>query len=82
MVTFGSLDPDRVPVVKMTIHGVQILIVFVIWCLEISVFVNGTASINGQNGWAFGAVRSRPFVFQPFSFSSSRGIRVVQTTSI
>lgn len=53
----NSLDPDRIPMVKMVIHGVQILLIFVIWCLEINIFVDKKSTITGQNGWTFGAVR-------------------------
>jgi hypothetical protein len=56
MVSFNSLDPDKVPMTKMSIHAAQIVLAFVIWCLEITVFVNGQARINGQNGWTFGVV--------------------------
>lgn len=56
----NSLDPDRVPTFKLIVHLAQILLIFVIWCLEINVFVDGKAKITGENGWTFGAVRD-PF---------------------
>ena len=64
MVSLNSIDPDRVPTFKLVIHGLQILFVFVIFCLEISVFVDKKATITGQNGWTFGAVR--PCADSPF----------------
>ncbi|SPN97665.1 uncharacterized protein DNG_01178 [Cephalotrichum gorgonifer] len=54
MVSLPSIDPDRIPSAKMAVHGLQILLVFVLWCLEISVFVDGEAKVNGRNGWTFG----------------------------
>ena len=78
MVSFGFVDPDRVPTFKMVVHGVQILLIFVMWCLEINIFVDKKAKITGQNGWTFGAVRVSshpPKCFEPTPLldSSSQG---------
>ena len=54
--TLNSLDPDRVPTFKLIVHLAQIILVFVIWCLEINVFTADKAKIVGENGWTFGAV--------------------------
>lgn len=56
MVSLNSIDPDRVPTFKLVVHGVQIIFVFVIFCLGINIFVDGDSTITGQNGWTFGAV--------------------------
>lgn len=72
----NSLDPDRIPMVKMIIHGAQIILIFVIWCLEINVFVDKKSTITGQNGWTFGAVRGLPCPFHsPPCRPSSQGRR-------
>ena len=56
----NSVDPNRVPMLKMIVHFVQIILIFVIWCLEITIFVDKKATVTGQNGWTFGAVRCPP----------------------
>ncbi|PNH45173.1 hypothetical protein VD0004_g2672 [Verticillium dahliae] len=47
-------DPENVPMLKMGIHCLQILLAFVLWCLEIAVFVGDKAEVTGNNGWTFG----------------------------
>ncbi|CAI4213823.1 unnamed protein product [Parascedosporium putredinis] len=54
MVSLNNIDPDRVPSAKMAVHGLQIVLVFVAWALEIAVFRDSEAKITGQNGWFFG----------------------------
>ncbi|PKS08000.1 hypothetical protein jhhlp_006612 [Lomentospora prolificans] len=54
MVSLTNIDPDRVPSTKLAVHGLQIVLVFVAWALEIAVFRDSDANINGQNGWVFG----------------------------
>lgn len=49
-------DPDYVPGVKLGLHTAQIVLSFVLWCLEIAVFRADDAEIVGQNGWTFGVV--------------------------
>lgn len=64
MLSLNAIDPDRVPTFKLALHLVQIIFIFVIFCLEINVFVDDDATITGQNGWTFGAVGSpspKPF---------------------
>lgn len=41
-------------------HSLQIIISFVIWCLQIGVFVNEESRIVGNNGWTFAVVRVLP----------------------
>jgi uncharacterized membrane protein YgcG len=47
-------DPNYVPPVKLGLHAFQVLLVFVLWCLEIAVFNGKDAKITGLNGWTFG----------------------------
>ncbi|KAH7318367.1 hypothetical protein B0I35DRAFT_409269 [Stachybotrys elegans] len=47
-------NPQSVPSIKLGLHGAQILLSFVIWCLEIAVFTSDDARIVGNNGWTFG----------------------------
>lgn len=49
-------DANYVPPVKLGLHGAQVLLVFVLWCLELAVFNGEDAEITGLNGWTFGAV--------------------------
>ena len=50
-------DAELVPSVKLGLHTVQIIFAFVVFVLEIIVFRDSDARINGQNGWVFGLVR-------------------------
>lgn len=59
-------DPENVPMLKMGIHCLQILLAFVLWCLEIAVFVGDKAEVTGNNGWTFGVV-SYQLLFAPVS---------------
>jgi hypothetical protein len=47
-------NPDLTPKVKLGLHAAQVLLVFVIWCLELAVFNGEDAEIRGLNGWTFG----------------------------
>ncbi|CAH0017248.1 unnamed protein product [Clonostachys rhizophaga] len=47
-------EPSYVPPVKLGLHVAQLVISFVIWCLEIAVFRGEDAQIVGLNGWTFG----------------------------
>lgn len=49
-------EPSYVPPVKLGLHVAQLVISFVIWCLEIAVFRGEDAQIVGLNGWTFGVV--------------------------
>jgi len=49
-----ELNPEQVPLYKLILHSIQIVLVFVIWCLEIAVFRGEDSTINGNNGWVFG----------------------------
>lgn len=49
-------DPDYVPKVKLGLHAFQVVLVFVLWCLELAVFNGKDAEITGLNGWTFGVV--------------------------
>jgi hypothetical protein len=49
-------NPDLTPKVKLGLHVAQVLLVFVIWCLELAVFNGEDAEIRGLNGWTFGVV--------------------------
>lgn len=59
MAIFDNLewDADYVPGVKLGLHSMQILFGFVIFVLEIILFKDDKAAINGNNGWPFGLVR-------------------------
>jgi hypothetical protein len=50
-------DPENLPGLKLGLHIAQLLLAFVAFALEISVFKDGKSSIVGDNGWAFAAVR-------------------------
>ncbi|KAK8100961.1 uncharacterized protein PG998_007634 [Apiospora kogelbergensis] len=56
MAIFDNLewDADYVPGVKLGLHSMQILFGFVIFVLEIILFKDDKAAINGNNGWPFG----------------------------
>ncbi|KAL6849325.1 hypothetical protein ACO1O0_008864 [Amphichorda felina] len=47
-------DPNYVPPVKLGLHCAQILLSFVLWCLELAVFNGKDSKIVGTNGWTFG----------------------------
>jgi hypothetical protein len=49
-------DPNYVPPVKLGLHIAQIVLSFVLWCIEIAVFRGEDAKIVGNNGWTFGVV--------------------------
>lgn len=49
-------DPNYVPPVKMGLHAAQLVLTFVLWCLELAVFNGKDAKIVGKNGWTFGVV--------------------------
>ena len=51
-------DPNYVPPVKLGLHCAQILLSFVLWCLELAVFNGKGSKIVGTNGWTFGVVSS------------------------
>ncbi|CCC13308.1 hypothetical protein SMACR_06599 [Sordaria macrospora] len=48
-----ELDPEKIPLFKLIFHVAQIVLGFVVWCLEIAVFKTDKVPINGQNGWTF-----------------------------
>lgn len=57
-------DPTNVPTVKLGLHIAQILLSFVVWCLEIGVFAR--SKVTGDNGWTFAVVRQvHPFPTTP-----------------
>ena len=51
-----EMDPDHVPKAKLVLHGAQVLLVFVLWCLELAVFNGKDSEIESRNGWTFGVV--------------------------
>lgn len=51
-----NIDPDLLPKLKLGLHCGQILLSFVLWCMEIAVFRGDKAKITGLNGWTFGVV--------------------------
>lgn len=51
-----DLDPDLLPKLKLGLHIGQIVLAFVLWCMEIAVFRAKKAQITGLNGWTFGVV--------------------------
>jgi hypothetical protein len=54
---FGKeIDPDYVPGVKLGLHSFQIIFSFILWCLEVAVFVDKTTTVNSNNGWTFAVV--------------------------
>ena len=53
-----EFDPEKIPLFKLLAHGLQIIFVFVAWCLEITVFRAEGAAVNGNNGWTFAVVSS------------------------
>lgn len=57
-----ELDPEKIPLFKLIFHVAQIVLAFVVWCLEIAVFKADKVPINGQIGWTFAVVR-RTHVF-------------------
>jgi hypothetical protein len=64
-------DPNYVPMVKLVLHGLQILISFVVWCLEIAVFMGKGSHITGDNGWTFGVVSSAICIWRREGFVPS-----------
>lgn len=46
--------PESVPSLKLGLHIAQIVLAFVVFALEISVFRDDKAEIVGNNGWTFG----------------------------
>lgn len=53
-------DPENVPLVKLGLHIAQVVFAFVVFCLEISVFRDDKAIINGNNAWPFAVVSWSP----------------------
>ncbi|ROT39223.1 hypothetical protein SODALDRAFT_323646 [Sodiomyces alkalinus F11] len=53
MMKIFDWDPEIVPGAKLGMHSFQIIFSFVIWCLQIGVFVNDDSRIVGNNGWTF-----------------------------
>ncbi len=51
-----ELDPEKIPTFKLVFHSLQIVLAFVLWCLEIAVFRADQAKITGNNGWTFAVV--------------------------
>ncbi|KAI0471843.1 hypothetical protein GGR56DRAFT_655780 [Xylariaceae sp. FL0804] len=49
-----DINPDKVPLIKVSLHAVQAVLLLVIFILEIIVFRADNALINGDNGWPFG----------------------------
>jgi hypothetical protein len=49
--------PESVPSLKLGLHITQIILAFVVFALEISVFKDDKSEIVGNNGWTFGVVR-------------------------
>lgn len=49
-----EIDPDLLPKLKLGLHCGQIVLSFVLWCMEIAVFRGEKAKITGLNGWTFG----------------------------
>lgn len=77
-----EMDPERIPMLKLVFHSLQIVLGFVTWCLNIAVFRADKAKIAG-NGWTFGVVstprianfntpESHPADLIPRASSSSR----------
>ncbi|KAK3378236.1 hypothetical protein B0H63DRAFT_241694 [Podospora didyma] len=48
-----EVNAENIPSWKLGFHIAQIVFAFVLWCLEIAVFKDKDASINGNNGWTF-----------------------------
>ena len=60
-----EVNAENIPSWKLGFHIAQIVFAFVLWCLEIAVFKDKDASINGNNGWTFACVwqhRPPPFL--------------------
>ena len=53
-------DGEKVPNFKLAVHLFQIVLAFIIFIMEIVVFHNDDAEINGRNGWTFACVRFTP----------------------
>ena len=51
-----EFDAEKIPLFKLIAHCTQILLVFILWCLEITVFRADGAAVNGNNGWTFAVV--------------------------
>jgi len=51
-------DAENLPGLKLGLHIAQVLLAFVAFALEISVFKDDKSSIVGNNGWAFAVVCS------------------------
>ncbi|KAI1429538.1 hypothetical protein F5Y12DRAFT_726772 [Xylaria sp. FL1777] len=49
-----NINPDKVPTIKLGIHGAQVILALTIFILEIIVFKAQDSKINGNNGWPFG----------------------------
>ncbi|KAL6878971.1 hypothetical protein J3F83DRAFT_271021 [Trichoderma novae-zelandiae] len=48
-----ELDPQILPNLKLGLHSFQIVLGFLVFCLEIAVFRGETSRIVGLNGWTF-----------------------------
>ncbi len=51
-----EVNPEHVPAVKLGLHIFQLVIAFILWCIEIAVFRNSDSIVNGQVGWTFAVV--------------------------
>ncbi|KAI1329101.1 hypothetical protein F5Y16DRAFT_367437 [Xylariaceae sp. FL0255] len=49
-----DINPDKIPLYKITLHGVQGILALVIFILEIVLFTGDGSKINGDNAWPFG----------------------------
>jgi hypothetical protein len=64
-------DPENLPGLKLGLHIAQIVFAFVAFALGISVFKDAKASIVGDNGWAFGVVRSPALSYTLYTYTQS-----------
>jgi hypothetical protein len=51
-----EIDPQILPNLKLGLHSFQIVLGFLVFCLEIAVFRGETSRIVGLNGWTFAVV--------------------------
>ncbi|KAI0145058.1 hypothetical protein GGR57DRAFT_319878 [Xylariaceae sp. FL1272] len=49
-----DINPDKIPIIKLSLHIAQAVLGFVIFVLEIIIFTKKDSVINGNNGWPFG----------------------------
>ena len=49
-------NAEQIPTYKLILHCSQIIFAFVCWCLEIAVFRDPIANVDGRVGWTFAVV--------------------------